>query len=817
MKTGKSYFCDMEQRFVFMSKKYGNVTLGEINEMLLSFIGKDMYLSFWEKENPNGTIDAYRKRLKRLLEEKDSDLSALSRTDEKSIVKFVFDKILPDLQEEYSLSDELCSFMKNFVYSLYERFTQNDKPILDYCSNFDSFHIQDYLEQARQKYKTAFSIIQEKYKSLTDFCRFFPDEYTIKNNINSMKRCQGGKKPTWSIMKQILNQVKDDRQTTSLLIDAYIMSNIYAVLHDKIKTNTIINIQYNATNSINNGIQYFFVDYGYKEDKSRTGDILKSIEELCPEAAEFYCNWFRGYRCVAKGKLEQAKEYYKKAFAARHFAGLQFETFIKQAVALSCYLDFNADKVRDSADPAKDSQSPLSVDAKRFWNYGYAAGIFEQKAEEIHQIVFHRVEILLKTFDSKMFYEDSVFYGELKKQFLEEQIIVIPKDENIFKDEYDTLNSLKADGINRRIRLVGTCQTKNPPMVVALCYVSSCYSFGYTDLAGKFIELIKSWLANFDIDFSLCSDKGCTIPCEAIQQYKKMKLHKFDLGLIEFKQIVIKIIEKSDSDSLTKNSLQQKRSVLQEAIESCDIEIVKAIAEKINDIDNLRISADEDSPVYYAISRYVCLYRYMNDKSFKIQDGNINYKNLDVPGLTKEDKIQYIKAIESDLKLTEVKYKHIMVWLYGSEELWDSELVDIQNICLYLIEQTKDQDCYYKITKDGNHVTSLLFAAESKNVEICRKLLIHNANPNIYSPSFIERCIYWESWDVLAMYLKDFPEQAKIGINGTDNMFHMPLLKAFIIGFIKASINNKNYKDSTLVEHIVELFKKCEAVYFINP
>lgn len=228
-----------------MSKRFGNVTLGEINEMLLSFIGKDMYLSFWEKENPKESVDAYKKRLNRLLkEDDDSDLSTLSRSDEKSIVKFVFEKILPDLRDNYSLSDELCNFMENFVHSLYDRFTQNDLPILDYCSNFDSFHIQDYLEQAKQKYKSAFDIIEVKFKSLKKFCEYLGDnnilyEESARNMIYAMK--SRGKNPTWFNMEQLLkqNQVHNDKQTSSLLIDAYIMSNIYSVLHDKIKTNTL--------------------------------------------------------------------------------------------------------------------------------------------------------------------------------------------------------------------------------------------------------------------------------------------------------------------------------------------------------------------------------------------------------------------------------------------------------------------------------------------------------------------------------------------------------------------------------------------------
>lgn len=790
----------MEQRIGFMSKRLGNVTLGEINEMMISFIGKDVYLAYRGKVKD----EAYDKNLRRLFKEDDKvDLSILSLSDEKSISKFVFETILPDLRKNYSLSDGLCDFMKIFVQSLYYRFTHNDWPILDYCSNFDLFHIQDYLEQAKQKYDLAFEKIRERYKSLENFYVSFENDGTIKNSVNAIRG--HAKNPTWCNLEKILNQVKNDQQITGLLIDAFILSNIYISMHDKVKTNLIIDIQYNAINSINKGIQYFFVDYGYKNDKSRANVILKTIDEQCPEAAEFYCNWFRGYHYVAKGELNQAKDCYKKAFAARRFAGCQFETFIKQAVALSCYLDFNADKVRDSADQAKNSQSPLPADAKKFWNYGYAAGVFEQKMEETHLIVFRRVENFLNSFGSNMFYEESTFYGELLKQLLREQFNDIPIDENIFKDKYDILSSLTVNDINRRIRFVGTPQTKNLPIVMALFCVRGCYSFGYADLVGKFIALIKSWLANFDIDFSLCSDKGCTIACDAIQQYKSLKLHELELDLTELKQIVMIIIEKSDSDSLTKNSLQKKRSALQEAIESCDIEIVKAVVEKIKDIDNLRIFADEESPVYYAISRYVRLCRYMNDSNFNLQDGNIDLQNLDVLGLTKDEKIHFVKMLVSNPYFAKTQ-KFFMLESYGKEEIWETELSEIKDVCLYLIEQTKDQDGYYTKTKDGNCITSLLFAAESNNVEICRKLILHNADPNICRPyTFLHRCIHWESWDVLEMYLNEFPDKAKVGIN--DHLQEKTPLSTFL-----EKMENKS-KEGELdyIMHIIDLFSKCGA------
>ena len=147
---------------------------------------------------------------------------------------------------------------------------------------------------------------------------------------------------------------------------------------------------------------------------------------------------------------------------------------------------------------------------------------------------------------------------------------------------------------------------------------------------------------------------------------------------------------------------------------------------------------------------------------------------------------------------------------YGRKELWSSELNDIQNICLYLIEQTKDQDGYYTKTKDGNCITSLLFAAESNNIEICRKLILHNADPNICRPyTFLHRCIHWESWDVLEMYLNEFPDKAKVGIN--DNLQEKSSLSTFL-----EKMENE-YMDGRegFIMHIVDLLGKCDAYKFV--
>ena len=105
---------------------------------------------------------------------------------------------------------------------------------------------------------------------------------------------------------------------------------------------------------------------------------------------------------------------------------------------------------------------------------------------------------------------------------------------------------------------------------------------------------------------------------------------------------------------------------------------------------------------------------------------------------------------------------------------------------------------------DGNYITSLLFAAESNNVEICRKLILHNADPNICRPyTFLHRCIHLESWNVLEMYLNEFPDKAKVGIN--DHLQEKTPLSTFL-----EKMENK-YKEGECdyIKHIIDLFSKC--------
>lgn len=109
----------------------------------------------------------------------------------------------------------------------------------------------------------------------------------------------------------------------------------------------------------------------------------------------------------------------------------------------------------------------------------------------------------------------------------------------------------------------------------------------------------------------------------------------------EFKTIALAIIEKSSIEYFTVKSVKTRRDALQEAIDSYDLDLVKAIIEKGLDINGLLISADEVSPVYYCIQRFK--QTKFPDKSIeqlsKIDESaNIVWENLNMPGLTNSDK-----------------------------------------------------------------------------------------------------------------------------------------------------------------------------------
>ncbi len=297
----------------------------------------------------------------------------------------------------------------------------------------------------------------------------------------------------------------------------------------------------------------------------------------------------------------------------------------------------------------------------------------------------------------------------------------------------------------------------------------------------------------------------------------------------EFKTIALAIIEKSSIEYFTVKSVKTRRDALQEAIDSYDLDLVKAIIEKGLDINGLLISADEVSPVYYCIQRFK--QTKFPDKSIeqlsKIDESaNIVWENLNMPGLTNSDKKNMYfnaKTPFGNKELQEKLTKAAVFKEMGPDNTYQEQQKQLREICLYLIEKTANQDEFILENLQINQKWTVLFlAAETDDKEICRALLKNGANPNLhlgYNPecgmiTFLKTCILLESWDVLEMFLSEFPDLAKVTINESDNIYQASSFAFFMRKMIETrQFEPKNYKGRDFVLKMANLFGQCGASY----
>ena len=314
----------------------------------------------------------------------------------------------------------------------------------------------------------------------------------------------------------------------------------------------------------------------------------------------------------------------------------------------------------------------------------------------------------------------------------------------------------------------------------------------------------------------------------SLQAYKKSKNSKKNDFAQDFKLISLAIIERSSIESFTVKSVKTRREALQEAIESYDIDLVKAIIEKGLDVNGLLISADDVSPVYYCIHQIIQVK--FPDKFFEQlftydERTNMVWENLNIPGLTNSDKKKLYEEYGKEISNNDDYKKNIADVIHRLQVLPKDEerIANLRSICLYLIEKTANQDEFIKINSQINQKwTSLFFAVESDDKEICRALLKNGANPNLHlgtAPewryiTFLKRCISFEAWDVLEMFLSEFSELARMTINENDNMYQASPFAVFLQKMIEIREHTPDkYRGREFVLNMANLFGQCGASY----
>ena len=895
--------------------EYGNITLGKINKMLISFIGESTFYYYCEEFAQEGLIEnwqskeAFQKYINRLLAEEDADFAGLNPANNSSIPVIVC-KILDKFASDYGCMPFITGQIKKLVIDLYTGYKNFQYPIYETYNFFRAVFCKNYEEYAKKvisnividprnipflplyfcssikKYNFAYDFLSKipDFGSKEELYRKLADYYTDKEKqpehykqiiTNQMKDALN---PKWINMKEILDflmQNEGQSIAAGWLIEAYLLSNIekfikkesgipeeqikklfsvgsyvYSLPPNPEEFSRVLNdLKFDgmdkkkfddSVGTITKALNAIFNEHIYLHDENQTKDFIENVRTSVPDAAEFYCTWMEGYIQLARDNVSGALKKYKDAFENRRFAGFQFENFIKQAFALSVFANSTDIMIREAVDPSKDRRTPLKNDAKKYWNYGYALGIFEKPAENTFIENVHKTSNFLSIFPESMFIKNSKIKKSLSENWIKDigiDFVEIPEGspfteelKNEVEKDYVRLSELTNENINTRVRMYNhEVQPAVPPLTLAIYH-----AYHWSD--ARFLSLIKNWLGledghSFDtINVNSVSDKGTTPLQASLQAYKESKIRKRNDFVQDFKLISLAIIERSSIESFTVKSVKTRREALQEAIESYDLDLVKAIIEKGLDVNGLLISADDLSPAYYCIQQII--QAKFPDKFFKQlftypESINMVWENLNTPGLTNSDKKKshekFIKEISDNGDLKNILTKFIHVLQSIPKERVEEHIANLRSICLYLIEKTANQDEFIKENFPKNQKwTSLFLAVESDDKEICHALLKNGANPNLHLGfvpewgyiTFLKRCILFEAWEVLEMFLSEFSEMARVTINENDNMHQASPFAVFLRKMIETRSHEPDkYKGRDFVINMANLFGQCGASY----
>ena len=906
--------------------RFGNMPLGMINKMLVSFIGEDAFLDYCEKYHKDWKLDwqsreAFRKHLDRLFEEKESSYRDLNPHYEQSVYRIAW-KILDDFCKEYGLSRYIADTILDFYDLPTLQLSKTEYPICEthymldivICGILPIFVKKTVAEidtnneisfsylDAETKYNMVFDELGKKFKDKngekSSLEKFYRELDTYAGKIDHFKKiiinnCKKGQNPAkWKDMKTILDFCKEKGKDLEVahLIEAYLTANVKNFIKaeipesdwKKIKScfesigknvfnkfiaekkksgdttylkekclyltitplgllhQMLLESMGDKSEPINLALLEILEKYVYLKDEKRAEDLISNIEKVAPEASSFYCNWLHAYIAVAKGEFKMAKELYSEAFRNIHFAGICTEDFLKQAFVLSVYCDSNPDAVRNSIDPEKPSQTPLPQSGKRFWEYGHAIGVFDKPAEEAYLEYVYQTDNFFAEFPREMFFPGKeINIDRIKPAPIGSFAVFIENIKKQIEEEYTRLSALKEGSINKCLGVFNKDDyLRLPPLSMAiwLFIVSS---------DDKFLNLIERWLGVYDpktamknLNFNTISYLGKTpfnatetaVPHFILPWFSDLGETPLNAATMAYKDscannsdpespvkkrlkgITTCIFDKTDKDYRGIATKRQGIHPLQNVIDSCDIDLVKKFVEGGLDIDKSRLDPDKVSPVYYTIERIIKL----QDPQAHANPGNTKWKFLDAPGINAEDrkKNYYDKMNKSSFTMQEMKECVRKVELCD-ESTYMEQIKKLKEICLWLIDYTKNQDEYKFSNNLGTEWTTLTLAAETDDVDICRALLDHGANPNIslktggdkIPNTFLHRCIEHEAWNILEMFLTDFKDKASETIKKYNNSEYEPL------AFFKAK--NKGKREE-FMEKFIKLFESCSVDLTIN-
>jgi len=575
-------------------------------------------------------------------------------------------------------------------------------------------------------------------------------------------------------------------------------------------------------------------------DPIKAEQVIQEMEEKCPHCGIFFASWARARLAILSCKFDdseedknfqrQALKGYHTAFnEGRNFAGAYLRAFLKESIAATVY--FNRRRIQDIPkviDTDESLQTPITDDvkesekrdasygAKQYYEYGYALNLFGQESSETYFLHFHAEEHFWQVFSTSLF----IHTGAVEKRCSEDMlnakgvhIVEGDKEEpeqqqKILKQK---LKNVTEKTINTRMEVWPGHNVQYTPLSIAL----QCCEL---DIAEKYLKDFKK-----ELDVTVINTHGSTALEEALTQYKNHRF--FEQRAEQYKKIIMELIGRSPVDSLYAENKKNFISVLQNAIDGFDIEIVKAIVEnKGFDIQKLKISADELSPLYYTIMRCHFVSNLISTgKITENEKRNITWEKFNVPGIFTEDKMAYHENMISDPMYKEMEKLSIYIFC-GKPEIWKQELQELKEIVKYLADKTDDVDAFAKKAPNGDDTTALSLAVESDFDNICRLLIEKGANPahvfrnnGILYDSYLFRAVWFRSRKTLEMLLIDFKEKIKLVIDEQyreerQTAAHLLFKVDYGSSIYQYSVNNENFR---FIEYFIPLFRKAGAGFDI--
>ena len=585
-----------------------------------------------------------------------------------------------------------------------------------------------------------------------------------------------------------------------------------------------------------------FINYKYKEEgiDNFTKRISDEIINVAPHYANFFIPWAKAYIYEAQTLNDKSTEdfYHKKASESFE------EAFRNYKYSGSCYLAnflkmaFSFEnhyaswiQAKNSINQDNNTTTPLYENAKMYYSFGYAIGLFPNKPSDTYKEAYHSQELYSKYFPSGCFLNEKE--GQIKqnkdiKASLGINTCSIDILNNSVEITYNFFKSLNTKAKrNNLIPRDKPLQNNNDINIEnqkrLYTPLSLCIQDGQHD--DRLWLLALEWLEDneIEIDIDKLCFNGSTALLEALTQYNHIQHIAYNHEDLEYKskkdlirKLILKILEKATYLGATK--YQNQIHTLQEAINCYDEEIIYKIADKISNTDfqNYIISADEVSPLYF-----LQLQRsYLVNKARFLEEYNnpagIKWENLYVPGaLTVKEKQEKFYCKEDDIppKIIELWYDYSFGYKFKNEIL-----TVYDNVAKYFIDRMDNVDLFKsKPNGTDQEITSLYYAAAFDDKNIARLLLDKGADYNLrlgitrdfdcnYSPTFIYRLITFGSPTTLHMFLTEYKDKAKkVMKKGQDEI--TPL-----VYFIRLYLDNY-FQNITLEElrYYVSLFIDCGA------